>query len=369
MLAGTGSRPRPFAPDKILGHKDRVQEWMRTGRSRPVTYELDMTNVCNHRCPGCFGFYPERDAAAMSLERAQSVILQIRDLGGRGLTFTGGGDPLVNPATPGAVEYAAGLGLDVGFITNAQSLRPETADLLLRRCVWIRVSLDAATPEMFRLTHGMGPEAFAAVLENVRGLVRRKRELGSAVTVGVGFLTSRETAPDVFAFAALGRELGVDYAQYRPLLRQIGRPEIDHSDGDVLREMLRGRDAFSSGDYRVVCSEHKYRLIAEGKTERSYGKCYGQHFAAVVAADGKMYVCCHMRGVERYALGDLSAETLEGVWNSERRQAVVRSVDFRDCPPLCRCDSFNGILWDLKRGERRLEDAPDEGEWEHRNFI
>jgi len=173
MLAGTGSRPRPFAPDKILGHKDRVQEWMRTGRSRPVTYELDMTNVCNHRCPGCFGFYPERDAAAMSLERAQSVILQIRDLGGRGLTFTGGGDPLVNPATPGAVEYAAGLGLDVGFITNAQSLPPALADLLLRSCVWVRVSLDAATPETYAVVRRGGN--WRQLMKNLGFLAKLRR--------------------------------------------------------------------------------------------------------------------------------------------------------------------------------------------------
>jgi hypothetical protein len=44
-------------------------------------------------------------------------------------------------------------------------------------------------------------------------------------------------------------------------------------------------------------------------------------------------------------------------------------VDFDDCPPLCRCDSFNNILWDLKEGERSLADSPEEKEWEHKNFI
>ncbi|MBI3551063.1 MAG: hypothetical protein HY077_00975, partial [Elusimicrobia bacterium] len=51
---------RPFAPDKIFAHKDRVAEWLETGSSKPVTVEMDMTNVCNQACPHCFGFYPER---------------------------------------------------------------------------------------------------------------------------------------------------------------------------------------------------------------------------------------------------------------------------------------------------------------------
>ena len=89
----------------------------------------------------------------------------------------------------------------------------------------------------------------------------------------------------------------------------------------------------------------------------------------MVAADGKMYVCCHMRGVKKYALGDLSKESLSGIWASERRERTARSVDFRDCPPLCRCDSFNHILWDLKQGKRALDEVPKGQRWEHENFI
>jgi hypothetical protein len=56
------------------------------------------------------------------------------------------------------------------------------------------------------------------------------------------------------------------------------------------------------------------------------------------------------------------------VWGSEERRRVAESVDFKDCPPLCRADSFNGILWELENGGRPLEGAP-EGPWEHENFI
>lgn len=328
-----------------------------------------MTNVCNQKCPHCFGFYPERDQARMCLESAKRVIDEVAAAGARGLTFTGGGDPLVNPATPEAVVHAARAGLDVGFITNAQSLKPDVADVLLRHCVWIRVSLDAATPGVFLKTHGMGPAQFRRVLENVRLLARRKKELASRCTLGVGFLTSPETKRDIYAFGALGKELGVDYAQYRPLLRRQGEPEIDYSDGEIVDEMLRARKDFSDGSYRVVCSEHKYRLIAEGQLGRGYRKCYGQDFATVVAADKKMYVCCHMRGIEKYVIGDLEKKSVAQIWESEERRKVADSVDFRDCPPLCRCDSFNNILWDLKDGGRDLGSAPEGQEWEHRNFI
>lgn len=362
------SRPQAFAPDKIFAQKDRVAEWLKTGVSRPVTVELDMTNVCNQKCPHCFGYWPERDQARICLDEAKAILAQLKDLGVRGVTFTGGGDPLVNAATPAAVEHARSLGLDIGFITNAQALTSATAEILVRSCVWIRVSIDAATPEVFRLTHGMGPVQFQKVLDNTRMLVERKKSLASPVTLGVGFLTAPKTRADVYAFARLGRELGVDYGQYRPLLRRQGEADLDYSDATLLDEMLRAKRDFETPSYRVLCSEHKYRLIAEGRLERGYRKCYGQNFAAVVSADRKMYVCCHMRGVAKYEIGDLSAADAKTVWDSPKRRQVADSVDFKDCPPLCRCDSFNGILAQLKDEGRTLDDAPD-GPWEHPNFI
>ena len=360
---------RPFPADKIYAHKERVQEWLDTGMSRPIIFEMDMTNVCNQKCPHCFGFYPERDQAKMDLQKAKEILTQMREVGAKAVTFTGGGDPLVNPHTLPAVEFASDLGLDIGFISNGQALTQVGADIILKRCVWARISIDAATPKIFKLTHGMDANAFEKVLNNVRLLVRRKAVLRSVTTLGVGFLTSNHTKEDIYAFAALGQELGVDYAQYRPLLKRQGEADIDYSNPEILMEITRAQRDLSNESYKVVCSEHKYKEIAKGNMERTYKKCYGQDFASVVAADGKMYVCCHMRGVEKYAIGDLSKNTMSEIWKSRERRRIADSVDFKDCPPLCRCDSFNNILWDLKEGFKDLDDVPDDGEWSHKNFI
>ncbi|MBI3547449.1 MAG: radical SAM protein [Elusimicrobia bacterium] len=357
---------QPFAKDKIYGHMDRVQEWLDTGQSRPVTVELDLTNICNQKCPHCFGYAPERDQARMHLDEAKRIIAQIREAGGRGLTFTGGGDPTVSPICWECVAYARSIGFDVGFITNAQTLPEDKARVLVENCQWIRVSVDAATPEVFRLTHGMDEPQFRRVLDNVRMLVRLKREARSEATIGIGFLTSPATKRDIFAFAQLGRELEVDYAQYRPLLRRHGEAEIDYSDDEILVEMRRAAQ-LSTNAYRVVHSEHKYDQIRSGQVQREYKKCYGQNFAAVVSADKKMYVCCHMRGVEKYCLGDLSKQSVSQIWQSSERKRIADSVDFNDCPPLCRCDSFNNILWDMK--ENGAPADPDPTPRKHPNFI
>jgi radical SAM protein with 4Fe4S-binding SPASM domain len=90
---------------------------------------------------------------------------------------------------------------------------------------------------------------------------------------------------------------------------------------------------------------------------RYYGKCYGQQFASTIAADGNVYVCCHMRRHEKYCLGDLNEKTFAEIWDSEQRKRTIESINFADCIPLCRDNTFNQILWDLTQPR------------EHENFL
>ncbi len=61
-----------------------------------------------------------------------------------------------------------------------------------------------------------------------------------------------------------------------------------------------------------------------------------------------MYICCHMRGHDKYCIGDLKKNTFTEIWSSEQRKKVVENIDFRDCIPLCRDNTFNQILWNIK---------------------
>ncbi|HNW94514.1 MAG TPA: SPASM domain-containing protein, partial [bacterium] len=183
----------------------------------------------------------------------------------------------------------------------------------------------------------------------MRELVRQKRQRRSRTTLGVAFLTCRETRREIVPFARLGCALGVDYVQYRPLLTPSEDKYVDqHADyaTDIIRRISRARKC-ATRRCAILWSKHKYDLVAAGGQLRTYGECHGHHFAAVIAADRKMYLCCHLRGRQQYCLGDLSRQSLRQIWSSPRRRRVYRHIDFRDCPFLCRCDSFNTILWGI----------------------
>ena len=40
--------------NKVLHHPKKYSDWYQKGdTSGPITVKIDLTNVCNHSCPGC----------------------------------------------------------------------------------------------------------------------------------------------------------------------------------------------------------------------------------------------------------------------------------------------------------------------------
>lgn len=337
---------RQFSSDKILKHLDRVSDWVLGGNPAPITVELDMTNVCNHRCPECVvGYFRVNDRNSLPKDLAQRIILQLADSGVKGLAFTGGGEPLCHPDTLQMVQLAKSRGMDVGFITNGTLLNADSVQILLKNCTWIRVSLDAGSAEVFKLTHGVN--GFGDVVLNIGLLAKAKTTLNSSCTVGVGFLTSDSSVKDMVKATKLVKGMGADYLQFRPM--QIHRGGKFGYQWTSVEKELAECQSYSGNGFQVLHSQHKYEMANDPCYGRDYKKCYGHQFASTVAATGKMYICCHTRGYDKYCIGDLKEQSFRAIWDSDKRQEVASKINFKDCIPLCRDNTFNQILWNIKQ--------------------
>ncbi len=344
---------RQFSSDKILKHLDRVNEWLNDGNPSPITVELDMTNVCNHKCPECSGWYfKDRSDDFLSKKLAEYIVKQLAEVRIRGLIFTGGGEPLCNPCTPGVVLFAKKVGIDAGFITNGSLLSRTNAEILLKSCVWIRISLDAFNRKIFKKVHGMNGLMFDKVVDNIKLLVSLKNKLKSNVTIGIGYLTCDYTVGGLFEMTKFSKSLNVDYLQFRPMQIHNNGNLIYHS-ADI-KEIIYKCMEESTDKFKVVYSKHKYDMMDREDYGRNYNRCYGHQFATVIAADGKMYICCHLRGNEKYCIGDLRKNSFREIWDSGFRQKIAENIDFKDCIPLCRDNTFNQILWNIKQPKEHI---------------
>jgi len=347
---------RQFSSDKILKHLDKINEWLSGKNPSPITVELDMTNACNHKCPECVSnYFQNTDRSSIPRGLALRIIKELTDARVRGLIFTGGGEPLCNSNTIDAVKYAHEQGLDIGFITNGSLLNEKNIEVLLRCCTWIRVSLDASDARMFQRIHGVNNTEYSRILKNTKALSLTKKRINSSCTIGIGYLTCNETIDGMEEAAKNSRDLGVDYLQFRPM--QIHRGgKFDYHWTDVngkIEKCLK----YSNNGYKVLFSQHKYDMMKDLKYGRHYEKCFGHQFAAVIAASGKMYICCHLRDYDKYCIGDLNKNSFNEIWNSEQRKKAIESINFKDCIPLCRDNTFNQVLWNIVQPK------------EHANFL
>lgn len=340
-----------FDRNKILLHLDVINEYTSTGTTAaPVTVELDLTNVCNHDCPGCSGFREEGGLNSfIETDDAKRIILEIKDCGVKGITFTGGGDPTMHKSFDEIIAFAYGLGLDVGLITNGLSLKEKHLQNLMPACTWIRVSWDAATPELHDKIHyngGLGilmtsPQKFWQVVDNTKMLSQYKKDHQYKTTVGCAFLVGPTTKHEITGFAELASKSGVDYCQYRP---------FHYIENDLDYEVLMkdSRSKYERDDFKVLFSEFKFNTLKEEEIKRTYNICHGSHFVTHVAANYNVYVCCHLMNRDFACIGNLKDRSFIEVWRNRKKTEVIDGIDVHKCLPLCRSDSANRLLETIK---------------------
>jgi len=92
----------------------------------PLGAQLELTYSCPRRCLHCYlpqtrGRGPARPARELSAAEWESVIRELRDLGGLFLTLTGG-EPLLRKDLPRLARYATKLGFEIRIFTSGAGL-------------------------------------------------------------------------------------------------------------------------------------------------------------------------------------------------------------------------------------------------------
>ncbi len=320
------------ADEKIMRYLDKL-DYFFNGHKTLIVTELDLTNRCNNRCPGCCGVNGNR--AELSQHQVDLIVAGIADMGGKGVILSGGGEPLISPQFTYAVHELKKRGIKLGLNSNGLALTEELAHLISENFEYFRISLDAASPELYLKTHGMPAASFQKTVENIRMFARIKSKLNSPVSFGAGFLTSRDTEVEMEDFVHLVRDSGADFAQFRPFIGD---------QYDITEEYLRLKETYESPTFSVRASVQKYREMKDGG-KRDYDRCHGMFFSTVVTADAKVFSCLHHRQEEEHFLGQIDDGTsLADIFRSARMREVYEHIDCSKCPALCRNDVFNRTL-------------------------
>jgi radical SAM protein with 4Fe4S-binding SPASM domain len=270
----------------------------------------------------------------------------------RRLTLQGLGEPLLSPYLPEMIAAAVRRGVTVGFNSNATLLTARrAAELVASRVDWLHVSLDGASPATYEAVRDGA--TFGTVVANLAGLVRAKRDAGSATPwIRVVFVAMRDNVAELPDLVRLLAGIGVDELHVQNLSHSFSDADPAGRYDDIRaftagQALWTGADADRAGaafaDATRAAGEHGLRLrlpvtgVPGGAPGLPDGRgCSWPWDAAYVTSAGVVQPCCMVMGDDRVSLGSLAERGFAEIWHGPAYREFRRRLTTADPPEVCR---------------------------------
>lgn len=288
----------------------------------PARLHVEGTNACDARCVFCVysdSAVPKRSMAMSDFAR---VVDAYAAMGGSYISLTPVlGEPLLDPFLRDRLfhlkQHPAIRGFH--FYTNGIRLARQMAEELLRigAPLTVFVSLGGLDREAYR--RRMGVDRFAAVTENLKHLIGRKRETSSNLGVEVCLrIGSERPRGQIWQWLE---------EQCRKGLLRISRRVAYDTWGGKKTQVL-GYGA------------HLPRALRAPRV----GACHFLYERPIVFADLTVGACAARDAERRLLIGDLRRESLQAIWKGERRRQLIASHQEGDYPEPCRsCLEYRSV--------------------------
>lgn len=358
---------------KLIWHRERVEAWLRGERIAPITIDCALTRRCTYRCMYCYGQLQANDERKMTADVIFRFLDDAAEIGVKAISFVSDGESTCSPYLYDVILRGRKNGLDMALGTNGYLLKEERLAEILPALTYLRFNISAAEPKRYAQIMGCNEECFYKVYRKIKECVRIKKENKLSVTLGLQMVLMPQFLDQVIPLAKLGKELGVDYTVIKHCSDdEKGALGIDYSKYFALTGVLKEAESYSNGSYLVKAKWSK--ILSGGK--RNYTQCYGPPFIIQFSGSGLVAPCGMFFNTryKKYHIGNIVETPFKKIWQSERYWDVINFLASDKfgarimCGSLCLQHKVNEFLWDLKQGNRSLEEIKS-GPPAHINFI
>lgn len=370
------TRPTIFSPQsKVLHHLDTIMEYFEKKNVDPINIEIDPSNACNHSCPFCISGHIHLskykgtqffNRQIMSKDLLLGFAKDISKTNTKSISFTGGGEPTMNPHLKETINYIKKhSNIEMGMFSNGSMLsRFDLYETIVNSLKWIRISLDSGRAENYdKLRVTNSNNNFEVVTNNIKKLISYKKKLNSKITIGVGFVVSKDNYREILDFANLFKDMDVDYCQYKPEVIQVERNLSKDKKEQIPAEFWANKvikllnQASEILGNKFQCNSYKLKDLIVHKNKkygREYKQCLGSQFQPCIGADGEVYVCTSHRGHKDRSYGNLKDKSFSEIWSDlSKRSCVMKQIEdkekFSMCSQLCKPHESNKIIWEIKK--------------------
>ena len=315
----------PYSSLKIFGHLEEIQKVRNGKRVAPIYIRIKPTNLCNQNCYYCHYKNPylalDQYAPADEIKREKmlEIVRDMKDIGVKAVTFSGGGEPLLYPYIEETMEAVLDAGIDLSIITNGTLLTGRKAELL-SQAKWVRISLESGCAETYSKIRGVAGEAFEDLCENIREFAQNKSK---DCELGINFVVGPCNYKEVYQAGKLMQSLGVNHIKYTALMSDNAEKMHEPFKNQVIEQI--------------------HQLMDENEAEIKIINLYESDFDTN-AVFGRNYNFC---GIKDYVtvIGDISDRSFKEVWFSEETTRKFAQFDPQEvCRHHCVYDDRNELL-------------------------
>ena len=321
---------------KTYYHEEHIQKVLNGERPFPLHMEIDITNACNHRCEFCvWSELISKDKSSLPYELIIDTITNLKELGVKAITFTGGGEPTIHKRFYDIIQHTHDCGIKIGLLTNGSLLKEEHDEQLLSQLEFIRFSIAGTDRESYRNVQGV--DDYNKVLYNLKRMSNKKRN----TSIGVATLINVKNFQNLEDYIKNLNDIGCDYLQ----IRKDYYSNIHDStwfDNEVLPIATRCNKEYSIDILGESYSDLQKQLgYPQG--------CYAHYFQGSINATGDFYFCKNTRDNDKFSIGNIFQKSPKWIWEEFKNKDLESHITPLNCMTFCRNMGTNIAVENIRR--------------------
>jgi MoaA/NifB/PqqE/SkfB family radical SAM enzyme len=355
----------------------------------PFSINLDITVACNYRCIHCVDSKVLNSGKSFNFADIKRILMVLVENGLKSVLLIGGGEPTLYTRFEDVVKLIKDFGLEIGIVTNGSRMKKilNVANYLGERD-WVRLSLDSATNETFRLLH---KPVTAIALKNICSSVKDFKAINNKTPVGFSYIIFwegcringkeiRSNLKEMPEAVELAIENNFDYISFKPCLI---KDEITENRETLLYKESTGRQkgiinqisrylkeakAIANEDIKIVESINLRALFDNKYDEfkKQSLNCHCQIFRQIVTPIG-IYHCPAYRGDPKSYIAPKDGFISQQKYEETVRKNIELLFNFdarKECKDIvCFYNRLNWWIEDFINSNREVDSihpVPDE---------
>jgi len=315
----------------------------------PKQVQLILSDTCSHDCVWCAyrqsGYTSNelftKDAPLskfghnnpirfMPTERAMKLLDEFKELGVLGVQYTGGGESSMHRDHERVYLRTLELGLRASLVSNGDSWGPHLATEILPRFDWVRISIDAGTPETYARTRGISPLRWDRVWSHVRVLAESIEKSGSGTTLGIGFVVAPDSWMEIPECCRIAKQAGAEYVRLSAIFSNEDEKPYT-AIYPAITGLIQATKEKYNGDGFYVADNFGSRIEDLKLGNPDYKTCGYMRYTTYIGADQNCYVCCVYSYNTRGLMTNIKDKSFAEFWRSDERRRFMENFDARKC--------------------------------------